>query len=83
MRADNMKAKEFKRVIHQSLIQSGSEKSFILDLILSLELYLMMGIVDHLITIVGGKWQDLLISLKEMKIVSQPYHDGQFEGPEC
>ena len=29
--ADNMKAEKYKNVIHQSLISSDSEKSFILD----------------------------------------------------
>ena len=30
-----------------------------------------------------GKWQDLSIWLKEIKIVSEPYHGGQLKGPEC
>ena len=44
-----MKAKEFKNVIHQSLISSDSEKSFILDLIPPMEPHLVIGVVNHLI----------------------------------
>ena len=59
--ADKMKAKELRNVIHQSLVSSDSEKSFIFDLIPLNELHLMMGVVDHLIKFLGGKWQDLSI----------------------
>ena len=38
-----------------------------------------MGVVNYLIKFLGGKWQDLSIWLKEMKIVSQPYHGGQLK----
>ena len=48
-----------------------------------MELHLIMGVFNHLIKFLGGKWQDVSIWLKEMKTVSQTYHGGQFEGPEC
>ena len=43
----------------------------------------MMRVVNHLLKFLKEAWPDVSKRLDEIKVVAQPYHGGQLEGPEC
>ena len=72
----------FGNVVHQPII-TGPENALILDIIPPMELYLLLGIVNHLYKILKATWADADEWPAALHIQPSSYHTGQFKGNQC
>ena len=75
-------AKLFDNVIRKTII-SRSNNDLFLEIIPTMELHLLLGVVNHLFKILKTAWVEDVKWPAALNIQLSPYHEGMFDGNEC
>ena len=73
---------DFKNVVHLPLL-NVPDSALALDIISPIKLYLLLGVVNHLYSILRDSWSKVSAWLNDLNIKPQPFHCGQFDGNKC